>query len=290
MYCTKCGTQINKDALFCKSCGERVPKLLEWNDESSPALEPSSPSSKIEGGLMITSAIFFFAASVTSAVSVNPPNHTLNVFHLGNSFGYTKYAGGLMMLLLQSVAIGYVAYTNKKPTKWLRWARIFLLILGLLNLTLFIHYLQGFVSSWNSVSGAPRQSIGPAVAVWTIGLMLYAVGALRLSTREFRINTVEFYLPVRRSLFINTGEAWFRRFFDFPIYSDWMLYYYIFGCLGVGLDIATSASWAQTSAPGTNAGAAVASEFLGTLIFIGLPLYVFFSLLRSVFRKIRARS
>jgi len=66
---------------------------------------------------------------------------------------------------------------------------------------------------------------------------------------------------VRRSLFINTGESWFRRFLDYPIYSDWMLYFYIFGCLSEALNLATDPLWAQTSAPGTTAGASVASAF-----------------------------
>jgi len=290
MYCTKCGTEIYEDAIFCKSCGVRVSEFLEPKDELSSAPELSSLSSKMEGGLIIASGVFFFAASLTSAVTVSPPNHTLNVFHLGNSYGYTKYAGELMMLLLQSVAVGYVAYTNKRPAKWLRWVRILLLLFGLMNLSLFTHDLQGFVASWNSVPGAPSQSIGPAVYTWAFGLVLYAVGALRLSIREFRKNTFEFFIPVRRSLFINTGESWFRRFLDYPIYSDWMLYFYIFGCLSEALNLATDPLWAQTSAPGTTAGASVASAFFGTFIFIGLPLYMLFSLIRSIVRKIRARS
>lgn len=317
MYCRFCGRPLSENTRHCRECGrlnneaetggeplnESMPKL-------SPELSPATPEGMdlaehqnlsnivvaptgrnrpwLPGTALVLSSIAFMSATLVPAVRVPGFPKNLNFFHLGKSFGYSSYAGSLLEFGAIALAMGVIELQGRRPVSWLRWARIVVLVLAFITAVRITLDLENFVRGWNSVAGAPKSFVGGALVLVWIAIAIFAVATILLTKRDFGHKKAEFYVPTRRSLFIDTGESWIRRFLDYPVWCDWILYWGLLQAFSVGVQSATDPSWYESVHRNMTHGSAEFQAYFSGFVIAVLTCAII-SLVRSIFRKSRLR-
>ena len=290
MFCANCGNEKSESAKFCRSCGSQLIRSIQSNPIDYVATKPEvieiSRNTKFAGSTFMLSAFVFAIALVVPAASHQSRGHTLNVFHIGRNYGYTAYVSQLVCLIMVSGVLGIITFQGRRPPTSLRWGRIFASLYGVCTAFFFSNDISNFVNAWNNTPGAITQSIGPAVATWWIGTLLLFLGVVSLSVKEFKRGKTEFFIVERRSLFVKTEHSWFKRFFDGPIYSDWIVWFYIAEAVSYSMNTANDPLWYQTAKPGVSHGSSEVQAYIGGF-FLQLILCLIISFVRSLFRKIK---